>query len=35
MGDFCVATGYTPNQFWEMEKQEVDAISVALRRKNV
>jgi len=35
MAGFCVATGYTPKEFWEMEKEEVDAISVALRRKNV
>jgi len=34
MGDFCAATGYTPQQFWEMERIEVEYISRGLRKKN-
>jgi len=35
MANFCVATGYTPQQFWEITNEEFSAISRALRRKNV
>jgi hypothetical protein len=34
MGGFCAATGYTPQQFWEITNEEFSAISRALRRNN-
>lgn len=34
MGDFCVATGYTPAQYWDMTGEECNAILRAFERKN-
>jgi hypothetical protein len=34
MARFCVATGYTPQQFWEMNYEEVSYIMEELRRTN-
>jgi len=33
MGDFCVATGFTPKQFWDMTLEEYGAIVNALNRR--
>jgi len=34
MADFCIAAGFTPEQFWELTKEEYSALSRALRRSN-
>jgi len=34
MADFCVETGYTPDQFWDMTLDEYSAIVTALNRRN-
>lgn len=34
MGEFCVATGFTPEQFWELTLDEYSAIVDALNRRN-
>jgi hypothetical protein len=34
MGEFCAATGYTPQEFWEMSHEEIEYISRGLRKKN-
>jgi hypothetical protein len=34
MGEFCAATGYTPNEFWEMTSEEVEAIARGLKKQN-
>jgi hypothetical protein len=34
MGEFCVATGFTPEQFWELTLEEYSAIVTALNRRN-
>jgi len=33
MAAFCVETGYTPNQFWDMTLEEYSAIVAALNRR--
>jgi len=33
MAQFCVATGYTPDQFWNMTLEEYAAIATALNRR--
>ncbi len=34
MGDFCIATGLTPQIFWESTREEYDAIIRAYNRRN-
>jgi hypothetical protein len=34
MAQFCVETGYTPDQFWDMTLDEYGAIVIALNRRN-
>jgi len=34
MGEFCVETGYTPDQFWDMTLEEYGAIVTALNRRS-
>jgi hypothetical protein len=34
MAEFCVATGFTPEQFWDMTLEEYSAIVTALNRRN-
>jgi hypothetical protein len=34
MGEFCVETGFTPDQFWELTLEEYGAMVNALNRRN-
>jgi hypothetical protein len=34
MAKFCARTGYTPQEFWEMENDEVQYITRELNKKN-
>jgi hypothetical protein len=34
MAEFCVATGYTPEQFWELTIDEYTAMVEQLNRRN-
>jgi len=34
MAEFCVATGFTPEMFWELTLEEYSAIVMALNRRN-
>jgi hypothetical protein len=34
MAKFCVQTGYTPEQFWELTYEEYNAMVEELNRRN-
>jgi len=34
MADFCIATGIPPETFWELTKEEYDALIRAHNRRN-
>jgi hypothetical protein len=34
MAEFCVETGFTPEQFWDMTLEEYGAVINALNRRN-
>jgi hypothetical protein len=34
MAKFCIETGYTPDQFWDMSLEEYGAIVTALNRRS-
>jgi hypothetical protein len=34
MAEFCIETGFTPEQFWDMTLEEYSAIANALNRRS-
>jgi hypothetical protein len=34
MAEFCIETGFTPEQFWDMTLEEYGAITNALNRRS-